>query len=203
MPASFSSNTVNSSRAFSAFNSNNDSLPGPLAQAIIFRAVGSCVAADRKDAYVQTSPPLLDLNRWLRRWAESGSSRIARSWRAKLRTLSQPLPKGKEIGSSDKRARGKKAVVSRPWAGVSSGNMIDEKLLGRITGNPEIFGGKPIIRGMRISVELILSLLAQGEKEETILADYPDLEPDDLRACLAYAHAAISHDKLDSLQIPA
>jgi uncharacterized protein (DUF433 family) len=41
--------------------------------------------------------------------------------------------------------------------------MIDEKLLGRITANPEIFGGKPIIRGMRISVEMILSLLAQGE----------------------------------------
>ena len=55
---------------------------------------------------------------------------------------------------------------------------------------------------MRISVEMIRSLLAQGE-EETILADYPDLEPDDLRACLAYPHAAISHDKLDSLQIPA
>jgi uncharacterized protein (DUF433 family) len=68
--------------------------------------------------------------------------------------------------------------------------MIDEKLLGRITANPEIFGGKPIIRGLRISVELILSLLAQGEEPETILADYPDLEPDDLRACLAYAHAA-------------
>src|SRR5437763_652059 len=82
------------------------------------------------------------------------------------------------------------AVVSRLLAGVSSGNMIDEKLLGRITANPEIFGGKPIIRGMRISVEMILSLLAQGEKEETILADYPDLEPEDLRACLAYAHAA-------------
>jgi hypothetical protein len=48
-----------------------------------------------------------------------------------------------------------------------------------------------------------LSLLAQGENEETILADYPDLEADDLRACLAYAHAAISHDKLDSLHLPA
>ena len=44
-------------------------------------------------------------------------------------------------------------------------------------------------------------LRAQGEKSKTILADYPDLEPDDLRAYLAYAHAAISHDKLDSLQI--
>lgn len=56
---------------------------------------------------------------------------------------------------------------------------------------------------MRISVEMILSLLAQGEKEEAILADYPDLEADDLRACLAYAHAAISHDKLEASHIPA
>lgn len=79
--------------------------------------------------------------------------------------------------------------------------MIDQTLLGRITANPEIFGGKPIIRGMRISVELILSLLAQGETPEAILADYSDLEPEDLRACLAYAHAVIAHDKLDSVQI--
>ena len=41
--------------------------------------------------------------------------------------------------------------------------MLDQELLKRITANPEIFGGKPIVRGMRISVELILSLLAQGE----------------------------------------
>ena len=81
--------------------------------------------------------------------------------------------------------------------------MIDETLLRRITVNPEIFGGKPIIRGMRISVELILSLPAQGETAETILTDYPDLEPDDLRACLAYAHAVIAGDKLDAVHIQA
>jgi len=79
--------------------------------------------------------------------------------------------------------------------------MIDETLLKRITADPEIFGGKPIIRGMRISVELILSLLAQGETQETILADYPNLEPEDLRACLVIAHAVIAQDKLDSIQI--
>jgi len=55
----------------------------------------------------------------------------------------------------------------------------------RITANPDIFGGKPIIRGMRISVELILSLLAQGVLAEEVLADYPDLEPDDILACIA------------------
>jgi uncharacterized protein (DUF433 family) len=70
--------------------------------------------------------------------------------------------------------------------------MIDEPLLKRITFNPQIFAGKPIIRGMRISVELILSLLAQGETVGAILADYPDLEPEDVRACLAYAHAVIA-----------
>ncbi len=79
--------------------------------------------------------------------------------------------------------------------------MTDETLLARIAANPEIFGGKPIIRGMRISVELILSLLAQGETWEAILADYPDLEADDIRACLAYAHAVIAHDSLDTVRV--
>jgi uncharacterized protein (DUF433 family) len=79
--------------------------------------------------------------------------------------------------------------------------MSEQELLKRITANPEIFGGKPIIRGMRISVELILSLLAQGVTAEAILADYPDLERDDIRACLAYAHAVIAHDSLDAVRV--
>ena len=79
--------------------------------------------------------------------------------------------------------------------------MIYEKLLGRITANPEIFGGKPVIRGMRMSVELMISLLAQSQTPEAILADYPDIEREDVHACLAYPHAAISHDRLDSLQV--
>lgn len=84
---------------------------------------------------------------------------------------------------------------------VDVGGPMAEAILERITVNPEIFGGKPIIRGMRISVELVLSLLAQGETAEAILADYPDLEPDDVRACLAYAHAVIAHDSLDAVTI--
>lgn len=79
--------------------------------------------------------------------------------------------------------------------------MYDRDLLKRITSRPEVFGGKPIIRGLRVSVELILSLLAQGESWETILEDYPDLDPDDIRACLAYAHAVIAHDSLDTVQV--
>ena len=79
--------------------------------------------------------------------------------------------------------------------------MTDNALLNRITADPKIFDGKPIIRGMRVSVELILSLFAQGETWEAILEDYPDLEADDIRACLAYAHAVIAHDSLDTVQV--
>ncbi|MBM4049761.1 MAG: DUF433 domain-containing protein [Planctomycetes bacterium] len=77
----------------------------------------------------------------------------------------------------------------------------DKTLLERITADPAIFDGKPIIRGMRISVELILSLLAQGETWEAILDDYPGLETEDIRACLAYAHAVIANDSLDTVQV--
>ncbi len=79
--------------------------------------------------------------------------------------------------------------------------MSDVQLLERITSNREIFGGKPIIRGLRISVELVLSLLAQGETPEAILADYPDLEPEDLRACIAYALAVIAQDSLEAVKV--
>ena len=78
--------------------------------------------------------------------------------------------------------------------------MNEQQWLKRITATPEIFGGKPIVRGMRISVELILSLLAQGETEDAILDDYPDLTREDIVACLAYAHAAIARDSLDSVE---
>ena len=74
-------------------------------------------------------------------------------------------------------------------------------VLDRITADATIFGGKPIIRGMRISVELILSLLAQGEREEDILDDYPALEPADIRACLAYAHAVVADNRIDEVTV--
>ena len=79
--------------------------------------------------------------------------------------------------------------------------MNEPELLKRITANKDIFGGKPIIRGMRIPVELIVSLLAQGETNEAILSDYPGLQPEDIRACLAYAHAVITHDSLDAVGV--
>ena len=77
----------------------------------------------------------------------------------------------------------------------------NHELLARITARPDVFGGKPIIRDMRISVELVLSLLTQGVSPEAILDDYPDLELDDIRACTGYAHAVISGDTLAAVSI--
>ena len=75
------------------------------------------------------------------------------------------------------------------------------ELLKRITVRPGVFAGKPIIRDMRISVELILSLMAQGVTMEAIIEDYPELELDDIRACMAYAHAVVARDSLAAVSI--
>ncbi len=71
----------------------------------------------------------------------------------------------------------------------------------RITANKEILGGKPIIKGTRISVEFILELLTSGVTEDEILQDYPHITKDDIRACLSYAHSVIAHDSLDTVQV--
>lgn len=68
---------------------------------------------------------------------------------------------------------------------------MNEPLLARITVRAEQCHGRPCIRGMRIRVTDILELMASGASEAEILADFPDLERDDLRACLAYAAASL------------
>lgn len=60
-------------------------------------------------------------------------------------------------------------------------------LLTRITSDPAIFGGKPIIRGHRFAVEHLLGYLGAGTTEAELLAEFPFLEPDDVRAALLYA----------------
>lgn len=66
----------------------------------------------------------------------------------------------------------------------------------RITFNPDQCGGRPCIRGMRIRVKDVLDLLAAKVPEAEILADYPDLEADDIRECLEYAAAQLDHPVL-------
>ncbi len=66
--------------------------------------------------------------------------------------------------------------------------------LERITIDPAICHGKPCIRGLRYPVEMILELLSSGMSQEEVLADYEDLEPEDILAVLAYA-ARLSQTK--------
>jgi uncharacterized protein (DUF433 family) len=66
--------------------------------------------------------------------------------------------------------------------------------MSRITTNPEILGGKPIIKGTRISVEFILELLASHVTENEILLDYPHLTKEDIYACLTYAAHALKNE---------
>jgi uncharacterized protein (DUF433 family) len=70
--------------------------------------------------------------------------------------------------------------------------------LDRITADPDILAGKACIRGMRISVSLIVNLVANGMTVDEIIDDYPDLEPEDIRQALQYA----SWTAADSLYAP-
>ena len=70
-------------------------------------------------------------------------------------------------------------------------------LVRRITSNPAVFGGKPIIRDRRLAVEHVLGMLAAGDTPEIVLQGYPWLEPDDFRACLAYARRLVGHERIE------
>ena len=70
--------------------------------------------------------------------------------------------------------------------------MTHAELLSRITARPDVFGGKPIIRDMRIAVEHVLGMLAAGDTAETIIKEYPDLTPEDVQACLLFGHHSLA-----------
>jgi uncharacterized protein (DUF433 family) len=74
--------------------------------------------------------------------------------------------------------------------------MDEEALLQRITVNPKIFGGKPIIRGRRLAVEHVLGMLAAGDTPATVLSGYSWLEAEDIRACLVYARRLVGHERV-------
>lgn len=79
--------------------------------------------------------------------------------------------------------------------------MNETRLLERITVNPHIFGGKPIIRGRRLAVEHLLGMLAAGDTEKTLLEGYPWLEPEDIRACLVYAQRIVGHERVEPVVV--
>ena len=65
--------------------------------------------------------------------------------------------------------------------------MTHADLLARITTDPAVCHGKPCIRGLRIWVGVVLGMLEAGSSDDQIVAAYPELEPEDIRACLAFA----------------
>jgi uncharacterized protein (DUF433 family) len=66
----------------------------------------------------------------------------------------------------------------------------------RVTLDPEVLAGKPVIRGTRLSVEFVIGLMADGWSEADILASYPGITHDDVIACLAYARDTLSSEKV-------
>ena len=66
----------------------------------------------------------------------------------------------------------------------------------RIVVDPQIMVGKPVIKGTRITVQLIVKLLANGETEAEILEDYPDLKREDIKAALLYASEYLDHEEI-------
>jgi uncharacterized protein (DUF433 family) len=72
---------------------------------------------------------------------------------------------------------------------------MDTTLLNRITTNPAVLSGKAVVRGMRISVEQVIKMLARGISHAAIIEEYPFLEDDDIKACLLYAAKKISNEE--------
>lgn len=81
--------------------------------------------------------------------------------------------------------------------------MSENELLGRITYSPDIFNGKPIIRGRRLAVEHVLGMLAAGDTVETLLAAYPWLQAEDVQACFLYASRVVAQERFELLALTA
>jgi uncharacterized protein (DUF433 family) len=70
--------------------------------------------------------------------------------------------------------------------------MTDQELLSRITRDPKVMVGKPVVRGTRLTVDFILNLLAHGSTIQDVVSDYPGLHPDDIRACMLFASKSLA-----------
>ena len=71
----------------------------------------------------------------------------------------------------------------------------------RISIDPEVLVGKPVVKGTRLAVEFIIDLMAQGWSEAEILRNYPGLQHDDIQACLGYASALLRAEKVYPLKV--
>ena len=79
--------------------------------------------------------------------------------------------------------------------------MEKQQLLSRITVNPKVMVGKPCIRGLRITVDQILNAIAGGVTEIQLLEDYPELEPEDIKASLIYAANCVEEQQVFNINV--
>jgi uncharacterized protein (DUF433 family) len=79
---------------------------------------------------------------------------------------------------------------------------VSDDLLTRIVTNPAILVGKPTVRGLRISVDHVLQALAGGVSEVEFLHEHPELEPEDIRACLLYAARLVQDERVYPVTVP-
>ena len=79
--------------------------------------------------------------------------------------------------------------------------MNDQELLKRITIDPKVMVGKPVLRGTRLTVEFILNLLAHGATTAEIIEEYDGLTPEDIQACLLFAGESLSHTEFMPLVV--
>ncbi|MBI2137065.1 DUF433 domain-containing protein [Candidatus Woesearchaeota archaeon] len=75
-------------------------------------------------------------------------------------------------------------------------NLLKTNVAGRIAINPDVMAGKPVIKGTRIPVDMIIRLLAQGMKEQEILEDYPRLTKEDITAALVYSAQVVGGESV-------
>ncbi|HEB10550.1 MAG TPA: DUF433 domain-containing protein [Spirochaetales bacterium] len=78
---------------------------------------------------------------------------------------------------------------------------MEDTLLSRIETNPQVLTGKPIVRGLRISVDQILKSLAAGIETEELLSEYPELESEDIKACLLYAAKLVEEERVYPIRV--
>ncbi len=79
---------------------------------------------------------------------------------------------------------------------------MSDELLARIVADPAVLVGKPTVRGLRISVDHVLRALAGGASEAELLHEYPELESEDIRACLLYAAGLVENERVYPVTVP-
>lgn len=128
----------------------------------------------------------------VRRWIRSGSLRAHK-------VGTQHLVDERDLAAHRRARAGRAAEASPPYAIPAVDSPPDRALLRRIALDPSVLAGKPIVRGTRISVEHVLSLLAAGWSARTIGREHPALREEDVRACLAYAAERLRDERLHAL----